>query len=70
MGIIGSYVMWTLPLNEREHQAENVFGYAVNQRYPQSAFIAVDLGLGARIARRSRDEQRGKKRLPLVRYIH
>jgi hypothetical protein len=24
MGIIGSYVMWTLPLKEEEHQAESM----------------------------------------------
>jgi hypothetical protein len=28
MGINGSYVMWTLPLKEEEHQAENVLACA------------------------------------------
>ena len=30
LGIIGSYVMSTLPLKEGEHQAENVSGHAVD----------------------------------------
>ena len=34
MGIIGSYVMWTLPLKEGEHQAENVFNSGFNRRRP------------------------------------
>jgi len=32
MGIIGSYVMWILPLKEGEHQAEDVLACAANQR--------------------------------------
>jgi len=32
MGIIGSYVMWTLPPKKGEHQAENVSGCAFNHR--------------------------------------
>jgi integrase len=34
--LFGSYVMWTLPLKEGKHQAENVFGGAVIPRQSES----------------------------------
>jgi len=35
MGINGRYVMWTLPLKEGEHQAENVFEGALINGSPR-----------------------------------